>query len=144
MKGRLFRRALGAATLSMLGLCPAVLGQSPPTHLPAAASAQPGDSGPPVTPATPTAQLDGPVAQPPAAQLDGPAAPGAPGAPGAPASPPSPPTADAAATPTDVLSPSCGQDGSCYTGWDWSKSKYRFQKFFWPIGFAQNVPTGPG
>ena len=31
----------------------------------------------------------------------------------------------------------------CCAG-DWPQSAYRFQKFFWPVGYPTNPPTGPG
>ncbi len=42
-----------------------------------------------------------------------------------------------------VLSSPCEDCGS-RGGFDWSKSKYRVQKFFWPTAYPGIQPTGPG
>ncbi len=65
-----------------------------------------------------------------------------------PAQNPAAPAAPAAAPAAQIVSPvasgepaaGCADCGA----FDWSKSKYHVQKFFWPIGYPGIPPTGPG
>lgn len=46
---------------------------------------------------------------------------------------------------SDGAAPGSSCPGGCTDGgFDWSKSKYRYQKMFWPNGFPAVPPTGPG
>jgi hypothetical protein len=60
-----------------------------------------------------------------------------------------PPAATNPVPTTTPAAPAAATDAApctdCGTGaFDWTKSKYRYQKFFWPIAYPTNTPTGPG